>query len=540
MDNSSLRRVTALSQHLAASHRSPTVLSSVVKIFTTSVAPSYASPWQQQREQKSTGTGFAIDLTNIISSKLQSYQLLIMTNNHVIRNATTVRVLRHGMPGKYTGKILCASPECDLALVAVEDEDFWQSVKPLRFAFGSDLHHAGNGEILPVLGSRVTAVGYPIGGDNISVTRGVVSRIDLMDYTSVNPAGKLLVVQIDAAINPGNSGGPVTNSDQDCVGVAFAGITRGNSIGYIIPLPIVRMFVMNAFDYLSNNLIHATTPFPRLTSLGLGLQSTESPALRKHYQLTGASGSIDERLGMLVLRVATSSPCDKLVHVGDIITSIAGSPVSEDGTVEVRAGSRVSLLYSVCMRRPGESFSIGFVRDGKNMNVSVVAHPVPRLVPRMHGVDATPSYLVVGGLVFVTLTLPWIRSARGAMGQGTVAALLTHAEANLEEKDQGVVVLSRVLSHDVNFGYDSFAGQVLKTFQGKKVTSLQHLALMLGMISAVGTSSSTPIGAYSFENNELFSFSFESQRVILLDRNKCRRAETEILERQGIPKPFML
>ena len=53
------------------------------------------------------------------------------------------------------------------------------------------------------------AVGYPRGGDSMSVTKGVVSRIDMRRYRTAG--GKLLCVQIDAAINPGNSGGPAFN-----------------------------------------------------------------------------------------------------------------------------------------------------------------------------------------------------------------------------------------------------------------------------------------------------------------------------------------
>ena len=531
------RRINSLHRHLTAATESP-LLSSVVKIFTTSVSTNYASPWQRQREKKSTGTGFAINLKDIIPYNLPTGvpSIVLLTNNHVISNATTVRVLRHGKPGKYIGRILCAAPECDLAIVAVEDIDFWRSIKPLKFAF--NLHNSDNGEILPELGLGVTAVGYPMGGENISVTRGVVSRIDLMDYTSVNPVGKLPVVQIDAAINPGNSGGPVINAKQECVGVAFAGITRGNSIGYIIPLPVLRMFVLNSETYMKQLKVHGQDPFPRLASLGLGLQSTESPPLRRRYQLTGGSAtessggstmSVDHRLGMLVVRVSASSPCAKFVEQGDIVTSIAGHQVSEDGTVEVRTGSRVSLLYSVCMRRPGESFELKLWRNGASCSVTIIASPVPRLVPRLHGVDAFPSYLVVGGLVFVPLSLPWIRSAQGAMGQGAVAALLTHAEQDLERRGQQVIVLSTVLSHDVNFGYESFAGEVLVEFQSKTVENLQQLSEMV-LLKESGKE----------KEGKLYSFSFESKRQILLDQNACLQAEKEILDRHSIPTPLML
>lgn len=80
-----------------------------------------------------------------------------------------------------------------------------------------------------------------MGGDNISVTRGVVSRIDTMPYTQ--GAEDLLVVQIDAAINPGNSGGPVFDTSGHVIGAAFSGIVNASNIGFIIPTVTIFHFL---------------------------------------------------------------------------------------------------------------------------------------------------------------------------------------------------------------------------------------------------------------------------------------------------------
>ena len=93
---------------------------------------------------------------------------------------------------------------------------------------------------LPKLASSVVAIGFPIGGDDVSATRGVVSRILVGGLTDN------LCVQIDAAINPGNSGGPVFDPATGAlVGVAFSGLANSNNIGYIIPLPVVHSFLLN-------------------------------------------------------------------------------------------------------------------------------------------------------------------------------------------------------------------------------------------------------------------------------------------------------
>ena len=87
---------------------------------------------------------------------------------------------------------------------------------------------------------QVLVVGYPTGGDNTSITSGVVSRVEVTQY--VHAASHLMAIQIDAAINPGNSGGPALRGDV-VVGVAFQNLPHADNIGYIIPLPVVRRFL---------------------------------------------------------------------------------------------------------------------------------------------------------------------------------------------------------------------------------------------------------------------------------------------------------
>jgi S1-C subfamily serine protease len=99
-------------------------------------------------------------------------------------------------------------------VLTVRDEAFWEDLYPLAF-----------GE-LPALLDDVSVVGYPVGGESLSVTAGVVSRIELQEYAQGGET--LLAIQIDAAINSGNSGGPVIN-DQDKVRARLLR-TRGASV----------------------------------------------------------------------------------------------------------------------------------------------------------------------------------------------------------------------------------------------------------------------------------------------------------------------
>eukprot|EP00899_Mesostigma_viride_P003081 jgi/Mesvir1/12774/Mv22830-RA.2 len=195
-------------------------LGSVVKVFTVSVGQNYFLPWQSHGQRELTGSGFVIDGKRII------------TNAHVVDDYAFVLVRKHGHPTKYKAKVEAVSHECDLAILRVdEDSDFWTGLVPLELA--------SEGE-LPLLHENVSVVGYPSGGDSISVTGGVVSRMELIQYTFGGT--NLLAIQIDAAINPGNSGGPVFLENK-VVGVAFQCLPDADNIGYIIPVPVVRRFL---------------------------------------------------------------------------------------------------------------------------------------------------------------------------------------------------------------------------------------------------------------------------------------------------------
>ena len=154
-------------------------------------------------------------------------------------------------------------------MLTVEDDQFWQGMSPVEFGD------------LPTLQDALTVVGYPIGGDTISVTIGVVSRIEILSYVhgstellglqvrlkidcppflrSYTPVhiffffflGSSWFLRIDAAINSGNSGGPAFNDKGKCVGIAFQSLKHEDveNIGYVIPTPVIMHFIL---DYEKN------------------------------------------------------------------------------------------------------------------------------------------------------------------------------------------------------------------------------------------------------------------------------------------------
>ncbi|NJR43323.1 MAG: serine protease [Akkermansiaceae bacterium] len=140
--------------------------------------------------------------------------------------------------------------------------------------------------------SQVRVIGYPVGGERLSVTRGVVSRIDFQPY-SHSRADSHLIIQIDAAINPGNSGGPVVQ-DGKVVGVAFQGLRQADNTGYIIPTPVVRRFLKDIED----------GKYDSYADLGATHFPLHNPAMRK------ALGLQNDGNGVIITNVIPSGSCD--------------------------------------------------------------------------------------------------------------------------------------------------------------------------------------------------------------------------------------
>src|SRR5947209_8118781 len=157
---------------------------SLVRITSTEVEPDYRAPWNTGAIGRGVGAGFVIEGPRI------------MTNAHVVSNTRYLTVERDGDPNKYPARVVFVAHDCDLALITVDSPEFFKNMVPLSFGG------------IPELESTVSAYGYPIGGERMSVTTGIVSRIDFQLYTH-SSIDQHLAIQISAQINPGNSGGPV-------------------------------------------------------------------------------------------------------------------------------------------------------------------------------------------------------------------------------------------------------------------------------------------------------------------------------------------
>jgi len=196
------------------------IKNSIVKIYAVYSKPSFAQPWTSLIS-RGTGSGCIISGNRIL------------TNAHMVAHSTYLEVLKNGETKRYEAKVLSISNESDLALITVKDKSFFKNTKPLEI------------DNLPKLQEKIDVYGFPEGGETLSITSGIISRIEHQRY--VHSGGMFLAIQIDAPINPGNSGGPAI-SDGKIVGLVMQGRRSSQNIGYIIPTSVIKHYLHDIED----------------------------------------------------------------------------------------------------------------------------------------------------------------------------------------------------------------------------------------------------------------------------------------------------
>jgi hypothetical protein len=341
-------------------------------------------------------------------------------------------------------------------------------------------------------------VGYPVGGEEISITEGVVSRIEVQRYS--HSQRHLLAVTVDAAINAGNSGGPVFG-DGKVVGIAFQKLTGVDNIGEMVPPPIIRSFL----DGVEKG------KRPEIPALGITTQNLENPLLRKQLGLG------DGERGVVVLHVDYSGSADGILQQRDVITAIDGLPIANNGTVQFM--SRYRTRYDVVLgyRYIGDKVKLDIKRSGKAKTVEVELKAWQPLVPRSR-YDQPPQYFVYGGLVFQTLTRDYLTTWDKWWNKAPKEFLNYYYLGYRTPEQHEVVILTQILADEINVGYAHLYNEAIATLNGKQpldmVDFVQQLSAARGVVEITTTSGG----------------------VIMLDADEVRKATPRILQRYHIPR----
>jgi S1-C subfamily serine protease len=410
------------------------VSESLVRIQVTSQDPNYRTPWSSGEMTSGVGAGFIIANHRIL------------TNAHVVSDGRFLIISKEGDPKPYPARVLFVAHDCDLAVLTVDEPKFFNGTTPLDFG------------PIPAIESSVSVYGYPIGGDRLSVTQGVVSRIDFQPYTH-SGVDSHLTIQIDAAINPGNSGGPVLQNGK-VVGVAFQGYSGdvAQNVGYMIPTSVIKRFLKDIED----------GRYDKYVDLSISTHPLHNPAMRR------ALGLADEDTGVIVGDVYDGGNSEGILKTGDVLLAIDDLPISSDGTVTMD-NETVEMAEVVERKFRGDKVKFTILRDGKQEDVVVpLNHPWPFTL-QANAYDEKPRFVVFGGLVFQPVDANFISEHQP--DDLRLRYYFDHFITRHLYKDrQEIVTLASILSDPVNAYANDFRYDIIDKINGQPIRTLDDVA----------------------------------------------------------------
>jgi len=415
------------------------VENSIVKIFATMRTPDFFRPWTKQPAREVTGSGFVIEGRRIL------------TNAHVVLYANQVQVQGNRSSAKISADVEFVAPGIDLAVLKLDDESFFESHAPLPRT--SDL---------PKVRDSVLVYGYPVGGDNLSITKGIVSRLDFASY---NYEVSGLRVQIDAAINPGNSGGPAIVGNK-VIGVAFSRLSNSQSIGYIIPSEEIDLFLSDIADGLYEGK-------PVILE---ELQTLENPALRDFLDLDNSTEG-------LVVNRPFSDDSSYPLRQWDVIAKIGDTPIDNQGNILLKENLKINFSYILQNIVKDGILDLTVVRSSSEISVELpMMSRRPRLIPHLPG--EYPPYFIFGPVVFSIASEDLISALvnnRNSIAMSnalsiTGSPMVTRRnDTPAFEGEELVIIPSPLFAHSLSKGYSHPTMRVVKKINGMEIKNLRHL-----------------------------------------------------------------
>lgn len=415
-----------------------TYAESVVMIRSVQQDFDHVTPWKQKAMSQGSGSGFVIEGNRIL------------TNAHNVANYKYVELKKQNLAKRYPATVSFVGHDCDLAIITVPDVEFFEGTIPLELGG------------LPAVNSTVQTCGFPIGGMQVSVTEGVVSRVEMSIY-SHSQADSHLVVQTDAAINPGNSGGPVLQ-DGKVVGVAFQGLQVADNIGYMIPTTVIRHFLSDIEDgkYDGFGTLGITT-FPGLHSKSYAEYLKVPPG----------------KQGVVVLSTMLNSSVENVLQSGDVITKLDDYEVDNDGKILIH-GLMLDMSEVIEQKQIGQQVALQFCRAGELKDATVTIALNRPVLDYSRSYDIRPDYEVFAGLVFVPLSRNFLETW-GRTWINDIPFYLKYLfhdsmQLNKDRQRKEYVVFSEILPDEINSYCSPFQFEVVESVNGRRIWSLADLS----------------------------------------------------------------
>jgi sporulation protein YlmC with PRC-barrel domain len=351
--------------------------------------------------------------------------------------------------------------------------------------------------------SRVATYGFPLGGEHVSITEGVVSRIEIGTYVHSGQSA-FIEVQTDAAINPGNSGGPVIQDDK-IVGVAFQSQRQAENMGYMVPTPIIRHFLKDISD----------GRFDGFPDLGVFTDELENKSYRQYL------GMADDQSGIIVTRVLPGGSADNYLKEGDVLLRLDGVAIANDSSIPFEDG-RIKYSHLVDLKQVDENVALTVWRDKKQVSVRFPVGVPPFRVPWFKEFETLPRYYIFAGIIFQPLTREYMETWSDWYHNADLRMLyyFMYAEKDrcqAERKD--FVFISCVLPDSANTYVSELSNKLVEKINGVKIRRLEDVVVAF----------KNPSGKYHVIVVE------GGHKPVILNAEQAREAHERILTNFRIP-----
>ena len=411
---------------------------SILRVNSTNQVYDLSSPWQKKPPTGRRGLGVLVgDGTILVTADL-------------VANSNFIELEIPANAKKSTATVQHIDYESNLALLRATDPEFLAGMIPLKLAEKMSI------------GDSATVLQFEPNGE-IARTNGRISSISIAPYPIENVGLLVFKISMPLQQRDGSYTLPAVH-DGRLVGLLMRYDTR-NQTADIIPMPIISRFLAST----------AQPDFKGFPRLGVSFAPLRDPQLRRFIGLT-------EPGGIYVTKVTPKSSAALAgLREGDVILAVNGRALDQDGNYEDADYGRILFSHITgTLTPPGGKVVVKILRSGKIEEVLVPMEPLDRsgVVSPSFLADAAPPYFIVGGMVFVELSRPYLQEW-GAEWTENAPQRLVNYDAFQDElpADRGkIVVLAKILPTPDTIGYDHIENVVIKELNGRPVKSIADLA----------------------------------------------------------------
>lgn len=437
-------------------------------------------PWQKKRPVERHGYGAVVGPGSIL------------TTERLVRNHTLVELRAARSGQRIPAMVTISDEQVNLALITVSKDYDLPPFGTMQIAEGvseeSDL------EILQLDSTR-------------QVQRGKAQLICVAMKSLPSASYASLTADLLTDLNVTGEGAP-TMLDGKLAGLVMS-YTRERRVGNMIPFCVIRQFLDDA----------RTLPYRGFASAGFLWKQLVDPARRNWLGVGNQSG------GVVVLSFVSGSGAADSLKPNDVILEWDGRKIDSLGFYDDKEFGRLSLSYLIKgRRRPGDTVPVKIVRDGTQLTVEVKltrSSESKYLIPD-NTLGRRAEYVVEGGMIIRELTGRYLKS-HGADWQRMVDPSLVHIyhtrRLSPDKPGQRVVVLSAVLPHAINTGYQHFRNRAITHLNGKPVSNMND------------------VFSIRSEDGSINRFTFKSMGIdLVLDKNILNEANENLSSTYRIPQ----